>query len=101
MEHPQGGFMPGHGFMAADQIWYMPGTGDTPLTFTSKTDIALSIVEIMKMAMSHPGASLPEYFRIAGTNKTPREIVDIFNRAAKGRTKIELILLSDEEADAF
>ena len=100
MEHPQGGFMPGHGFMAEEQIWYMPGTGDTPLTFTSKRDIALSIVEIIKMAMSNP-ASLPEYFRIAGTNKTPREIVEIFNRAAKGKTKIKLVLLSDEEADEF
>lgn len=100
MEHPQGGFLPSHGFMAEEETWYMPGTGDVPLTFTSKKDIALSLIELIKIAMSDP-SKLPEYVRIAGTNKTPKEIVDIFNRAAKGKTHIQLKLLSDEDADAL
>jgi hypothetical protein len=98
MEHPQGGFMPAHGFMSKEQIWYMPGTGDTPVTFTSKKDIALSVIEVIKLALSNP-SSLPEYVRIAGTNHSPREIVEIFNTAAKGKSHITLKLLSDQEAD--
>ena len=42
---------------------------------------------------------LPKHIRIAGTNNTPKEIVEIMNRAAKGKTHLELKLLSDEEAD--
>jgi hypothetical protein len=98
MEHPQAAFMPAHGFFPGEQTWYMPGTGDVPLTVTSKKDICHSIVEIIKIAMTNP-SQLPKYIRIAGTNKTPREIVDIFNRAAKGKTNVTLKLLSDEEAD--
>jgi hypothetical protein len=98
MEHPQGGFMPPHGFMREEEIWYMPGTGDIPLTFTSKKDIALSIVEIIKIAMKDP-STLPEYIRLAGTNNTPKEIVEIFNKAAKGKTHLQLKLLDDEQAD--
>jgi hypothetical protein len=98
MEHPQGGFMPPHGFMREEEIWYMPGTGDTPVTFTSKRDISLSIIEIIKMAQKD-SSKLPPYFRIAGTNNTPKEIVDIFNKAAKGKTHLKLKLLNDQEAD--
>jgi len=90
--------MPPHGFMRDEQIWYMPGTGEVPLTFTSKRDISLSVIEVIKIAMEDP-SRLPKYVRIAGTNNTPKEITEILNRAAKGKTKIELKLLSDWEAD--
>jgi hypothetical protein len=100
MEHPAGGFMVGHGFMAHEQTWYMPGTGNTPLTMTSKKDIARSTIEIIKIAMSDP-KQLKHHYRIAGTNKTPKQIVDLFNKAAKGKTHLKLELLSDEEADAW
>lgn len=90
--------MPPHGFMREQEIWYMPGTGDTPVTFTSKRDISLSIIEIIKMAQKDP-SKLPPYFRIAGTNNNPKEIVDIFNKAANGKTHLKLKLLNDQEAD--
>jgi hypothetical protein len=100
MEHPAGGFMQGHGFVSAEQTWYMPGTGDVPLTMTSKKDIVLSTIEIIKIAMTNP-SSLKHHYRIAGTNKTPKQIVELFNKAAKGKTHLKLVLLSHEEADAL
>jgi hypothetical protein len=100
MEHPQGGFMPPHGFMRDEETWYMPGDGNTPCTFTSKRDISYSVIEIIKIAMEDP-SRLPKYIRIGGTNNSPKEIVDIMNRAAKGKTHLKLKLVSDEEADRF
>ena len=100
MEHPQGGFMAPHGFVWKEETWYMPGDGETPCTFTSKRDISYSVVEIIKMAMEDP-SRIPKYIRIAGTNNTPKEIVEIMNRAAQGKTHLKLKLLSEKQADEF
>ena len=100
MEHPHGGFQAFHGFFPERQAWYVPGDGNTPIAITSKTDIARSIVELIKMAMSSP-EKVPAGIRLAGTSRTPKEIVDIFNRASKGKTHIKLVPLSDEESKAF
>jgi len=100
MEHPHGGFQAFHGFFPDREKWYVPGDGNTPLTVTSKVDIGRSIVELIKMAIVNPD-QVPSRIRLAGTNKTPREIVKIFNDAANGSTHIELILLSDDEAKTF
>jgi hypothetical protein len=100
MEHPHGGFQAFHGFFPERETWYVPGNGDTPLTVTSKTDISRSIVELIKMSLKMPD-TVPSRIRIAGTNCTPREIVEIFNRASKGKTYIKLVPLSDEEAQRF
>jgi len=100
MEHPHGGFQAFHGFFPERQAWYVPGDGNTPLTVTSKADIARSILELIQMGLENPNA-VPPRIRIAGTNRTPREIVEIFNKAAKGKTRIKLITLSDDEAKVF
>ena len=100
MEHPHGAFQAFHGFFAERQAWYVPGDGHTPLTVTSKADIGRSISELIQMALETPDA-VPQRIRIAGTNRTPREIVDIFNAAAKGKTYIKLTTLSDDEAKVF
>jgi len=52
------------------------------------------------MSMTMPD-QVPSRIRLAGTNKTPREIVEIFNKAANGATHINLILLTDDEAKTF
>lgn len=75
----------------------MPGTGREPVTFTGKTGIALAVIELMKMALNHPN-SVPPHVRIAGDNKTPVEIVEIFNKAANGKTHITLKLINEVEA---
>lgn len=75
----------------------MPGTGDVPVAYTSKKDIALSVIELIKLALKDP-KSVPAHVRIAGTNYNPKQIVEIFNKAAKGKTHIKLKLLNDEEA---
>jgi len=100
MEHPHGGFQAFHGFFPEKEAWYVPGDGNNPLTVTSKTDIARSIVELIKMSQTTP-EKVPPGIRLAGTNRTPREIVEIFNKAANGKTHINLIPLSDEEANTF
>jgi hypothetical protein len=100
MEHPHGGFQAFHGFFPDRESWYIPGDGNKPLTITSKTDIGRSVVELIKMALTTP-EQVPSRIRLAGTNKTPKEIVQIFNDAAKGATNIKLILLSDEESKTF
>jgi hypothetical protein len=100
MEHPHGGFQAFHGFFPKRETWYVPGDGNTPLTVTSKTDISRSIVELIKMSFKTP-EKVPSRIRISGTNRTPREIIDIFNRAAKGKTYIKLVSLSDDEAKTF
>src|SRR5271168_4703878 len=73
MEHPVGGFQKPHGFYAEEETWYMPGTGDVPVTFTSKKDIALSVIELIKMALKDPD-SVPDNVRISGSHNTPKEI---------------------------
>jgi len=100
MEHPHGGFQAFHGFFPERQTWYVPGDGNTPLTITSKTDIARSIAELIKMSLDTP-EKVPPRIRLAGTNRTPKEIVNIFNRAAQGKTHIKLVTLSDEESKTF
>src|SRR2546423_5345982 len=100
MEHPHGGFQAFHGFFPEREAWYVPGDGNDPLTVTSKTDIARSIVELIKMSQTSP-EKVPSRVRLSGSNRTPREIVEIFNQAAKGRPQIKLIPLSDEEARTF
>lgn len=100
MEHPHGGFQAFHGFFPERETWYVPGDGNTPLTVTSKTDISRSMVELIKMYFETPD-KVPSRVRISGTNRTPREIVEIFNRAAKGKTHVQLVLLSDEESKTF
>jgi hypothetical protein len=97
MEHPVGGFQKPHGFYAEEQTWYMPGTGEEPVTYTSKKDIALAVIELIKLALADPN-SVPAHVRIAGTNYNPKQIVEIFNKAAKGKTHIKLKLLNDAEA---
>jgi hypothetical protein len=98
MEHPVGGFQKPHGFYPEEGTWYMPGTGKVPVTFTSKTDIALSVIELIKLALADPDrGSVPDQIRIAGTNNTPEEIVEAFNKAANGKTHIKLKLLNDHE----
>jgi hypothetical protein len=101
MEHPHGGFQAFHGFFPERQTWYVPGDGNIPIAITSKPDIARSIVELIKMAVSSPAEKVPAGIRLAGTSRTPREIVDIFNRASKGKTHIKLVPLSDEESKVF
>ena len=100
MEHPHGGFQAFHGFFPERQTWYVPGDGNIPIAITSKPDIARSIVELIKMAVSSP-EKVPAGIRLAGTSRTPREIVDIFNRASKGKTHIKLVPLSDEQSKVF
>lgn len=100
MEHPHGGFQAFHGFFPERQAWYVPGDGNDPLTITSKIDISRSIVELIKMYFTTP-ERVPSRIRLAGTNRTPREIVEIFNKAANGKTHIKLIPLSDDEAKVF
>jgi hypothetical protein len=97
MEHPVGGFQKPHGFFAEEETWYMPGTGKVPVTFTGKTDIALSVIELIKLALKHPD-SVPPHIRIGGANNTPEEIVEIFNKAANGKTHIKLKLLNEEQS---
>jgi hypothetical protein len=99
MEYPASGFHVTHGYMPEKGLWYHPGTGNVPLTFTSKKDIALSLIELIKLATSNP-SSLPSHVRISGTNHTPLEICEIFNRKA-GKKVLELQLLSEKEARAF
>jgi hypothetical protein len=96
MEHPVGGFQKAHGFYHEEEVWYMPGTGDVPVTLTSKRDIALSVVELINLALSSP-EKIPAHVRIAGTNHTPRQIVEILNTAAKGKTNLRLQLLNEDE----
>ena len=67
------GFQKPHGFFPEEETWYMPGTGDVPVTFTSKNDIALSVIELIKMALKDPD-SVPPNIRISGTHNTPREL---------------------------
>ena len=100
MEHPHGGFQAFHGFFPQREKRYVPGDDNGPLTVTSKTDIARSIVELIKMAIDNP-QNVPSRIRLAGTCRTPAEIVEIFNRAANGKTHIVLVPLSDEEAKVF
>jgi hypothetical protein len=100
MEHPHGGFQAFHGFFPERQAWYVPGDGNTPIAITSKVDIGKSIIELIRMSLSSP-ENVPAKIRLAGTCRTPREIVDIFNRASKGKTQIKLIPLSDEESRVF
>ena len=76
MEYPASGFHDTHGWMPDEGVWYHSGTRDVPLTITSKRYIALSIVELIKIAMEAP-ERLPEHVRISGTHRTPRKIVDI------------------------
>src|SRR5271170_6781741 len=97
MEHPVGGFQKPHGFYPEEETWYMPGTDDVPVAYTSKTDIGLAVIELIKMALKDPN-TVPAHVRIAGANKSPKEIVEIFNKAAKGKTNIKLKLLNDEQA---
>ena len=97
MEHPVGGFQKPHGFYAEEETWYMPGTGEAPVAYTSKTDIALAVIELIKLGLKDP-SKVPDHVRIAGTNNNPKEIVEIFNKAAKGKTHIKLKLLNDQEA---
>ena len=52
------------------------------------------------MALDIPEA-VPQRIRIAGTNRTPHKIVDIFNAAAKGKTYIKLTTLSDDGTKVF
>jgi hypothetical protein len=99
MEHPASGFHFTHGFMADEGVWYHPGTGDVPLTFTSKADIARAIIELINIGLSDP-SKLPAHVRIAGSSKTPREICEIFNRKA-GKEILRLHLLTDDEARAL
>jgi hypothetical protein len=100
MEHPHGGFQAFHGFFPEREAWYVPGDGTTPLAITSKTDIGRAIVELIAMLFETPDR-VPSRVRIAGTIRTPKEIVDIFNRASKGKTNIKMIPLSDEESKVF
>jgi len=100
MEHPHGGFQAFHGFYPERQAWYVPGDGTTPISITSKTDIGRSIIELVTMASETP-ERVPSRIRLAGTSRTPKEIVDIFNLASKGKTYIKLIPLSDEESKVF
>jgi len=97
MEHPVGGFQKPHGFFPEEETWYMPGTGDVPVTFTSKKDIALSVIELIKLALKDPD-SVPPNVRISGSHNTPKEIVEIFNKAANGKTHIKLKLLNEEQS---
>jgi hypothetical protein len=97
LEHPVGGFQKPHGFYAEEETWYMPGTGDVPVAYTGKTDIALSVIELIKMAMKDPD-SVPPHVRIGGSNLSPKQIVEIFNKAAKGKTHIKLKLLNEEQS---
>jgi hypothetical protein len=100
MEHPHGGFQAFHGFFPDREAWYVPGDGSTPIAITSKADIARSVVELIAMSFETPGR-VPSRVRLAGTNRTPKDIVDIFNNAAKGKTHIKMIPLSDNEAKVF
>lgn len=95
-----GGFQKPHGFYPEEETWYMPGTGDVPVTYTGKRDIALSVIELIKMAMKDPD-SVPPHVRIGGSNLSPKQIVEIFNKAAKGKTHIKLKLLNEEESKAL
>jgi hypothetical protein len=97
MEHPVGGFQKPHGFFAEEQVWYMPGTGKEPVAYTGKTDIALAVIELMKLALKDPN-SVPPHVRIVSDNLPPPEIVEIFNKAANGKTHITLKLITDEQA---
>lgn len=100
MEHPRGGFQAFHRFFPEREAWYVPGDGNMRLTVTSKPDISRSTVELVKVYFETLD-KIPSRIRIAGTTRTPREIVDMFHRAINGKTHIKLILLSDEESKSF
>ena len=100
MEHWASGFHFTHGFMADEGVWYHLDTGDVPLTFTSKADIARAIIELINIGLSDPSKLPTHVVGIAGSSKTPGEIYKMFNRKAR-KEILGLHLLTDDEARAL
>ena len=93
---PVGGFQKPHGFYA--EPLYISGTGDVPVAYTSKTDIALSIIELIKLTLKDPNTPHIVLIVLQAQIRVRRKIVEIFNNAARGKTHINPELLNDEHA---
>lgn len=118
-EGPFGAFGPWHGFDVDSRTFIVAGTGNEPISVTSKVDIGTAVARICHIVLSTEASQDPskfqplvgkDYIRISGQAVTPHDVVDIIHR--HGETEDQKdddrsrdwkvhALISDEQRAAF
>lgn len=100
----EGSLGPWLGFDTANMTYTVVGSPDTKIALTAKLDIGRALAELSLLSLSPESASrVPDHVRIAGNNKSYREVRDIVQNVRKvlGVPSDGEIVLKTEDYEKF